>query len=400
MNIFQEIKETIPLYDIAASYGIQLNRSNMCSCPFHEERTPSMKIHDKGFCCYGCGEHGDTIKFVQKLFGLENPLDAAHKINEDFHLGIDVSRRPTVSEVTAAQIAIKDRMETQQRYNQTADLLIKYFRTLQEYKELAPKSPLEIPDKRFIEYLHNIEKLDFVMEQHMDMSNEPLSKRKEFLNDYNNYFSNIAQRVHQIEQEIISHYNKTGNLLKEYSGICQKHKESMPKTALNNLRIVMNEHSMLSGKPISMRKEFLDKYHDYFADAAQCVLKYRQEKHTEQKITSKSINTAAPTKKTVSDSSIIGNTPYRNINNKAYLKYSNTFAPLISDKLKKQGIQFSGKIYSKLTTFTVDQKDLPALRRAAADVAADFTAKNNPQLIPSQQITTQTKSRQSIGISR
>lgn len=92
MNIFQEIKETIPLYDIAAGYGIQLNRSNMCSCPFHEERTPSMKIHDKGFCCYGCGEHGDTIKFVQKLFGLENPLDAAHKINEDFHLGIDVSR--------------------------------------------------------------------------------------------------------------------------------------------------------------------------------------------------------------------------------------------------------------------------------------------------------------------
>ena len=116
MNIFQEIKETIPLYDIAASYGIQLNRSNMCSCPFHEERTPSMKIHDKGFCCYGCGEHGDTIKFVQKLFGLENPLDAAHKINEDFHLGIDVSRRPTVSEVTAAQIAIKDRMKTQDLY--------------------------------------------------------------------------------------------------------------------------------------------------------------------------------------------------------------------------------------------------------------------------------------------
>lgn len=376
MNIFQEIKETIPLYDIAAGYGIQLNRSNMCSCPFHEERTPSMKIHDKGFCCYGCGEHGDTVKFVQKLFGLENPLDAAHKINEDFHLGIDVSRRPTVSEVTAAQTALKDRMDTQQRYNQTADILNKYFRTLQEYKELAPKSPLEIPDKRFIEYLHNIEELNFVMEQHMEMSDKPLSKRKEFLNDYNNYFTDIAKRVHQIEQDILSHYNKTGNLLKEYSGICQQHKKSMPKTALNNLRIVMNEHFKLSDKPISMRKEFLDKYHDYFAAVAQIVLKSRQK------------------------NSIIGNTPYRYINNKAYLKYSNTLAPLISDKLKQQGIQFSGKIYSKLTTFTVDQKDLPALRRAAADVAADFTAKNNPQLIPSQQISAQTKSRQSIGINR
>ena len=376
MNIFQEIKETIPLYDIAAGYDIQLNRSNMCSCPFHEERTPSMKIHDKGFCCYGCGEHGDTIKFVQKLFGLENPLDAAHKINEDFHLGIDVSRRPTVSEVTAAQIALKDRMETQQRYNQTADMLTKYFHTLQEYKELAPKSPLEIPDKRFIEYLHNIEELNFVMEQHMEMSDKPLSKRKEFLNDYNNYFTGIAKRVHQIEQDILSHYNKIGNLLNEYLDICQKHKESIPQAALNNLRIVMNEHSKLSHKPISMRKEFLDKYHNYFADVAQSVLKSRRE------------------------NSIIGNTPYRNIHNKAYLKYSNTFAPLISDKLKKQGIQFSGKIYSKLTAFTVDQKDLPALRRAAADVAADFKAKNNPQLIPSQHISTQTKSRQNLNLSR
>ena len=210
----------------------------------------------------------------------------------------------------------------------------------------------------------------------MEMSDKPLSKRKEFLNDYNNYFTDIAKRVHQIEQEILSHYNKTGNLLNEYLGICQKHKESMPQTALNNLRIVMNEHSKLSDKPISMRKNFLNKYQDYFADVAQSVLKSRQK------------------------NSIIGNTPYRYIHNKAYLKYSNTFAPLISDKLKKQGIQFSGKIYSKLTTFTVDQKDLPALRRAAADVAADFTAKNNPQLIPSRQITAQTKSRQSIGISR
>lgn len=177
------------------------------------------------------------------------------------------------------------------------------------------------------------------------MSDKPLSKRKEFLNDYNNYFTDIAKRVHQIEQDILSHYNKTGNLLREYSGICQQHKESMPQTALNNLRIVMNEHSKLSDKPISMRKEFLDKYHDYFAAVAQIVLKSRQEKHTEQKITSNSINTTSTAKKTVSDPSIIGNTPYRYINNKAYLKYSNTFAPLISDKLKK-------------TRHTVFRKDL------------------------------------------
>lgn len=381
MNIFQEIKETIPLYDIAAGYGIHINKSNMCSCPFHEERTPSMKLYDKGFCCYGCGERGDTIKFVQKLFGFENPLDAAHKINDDFHLGIDVSRRPTVSEVTAAQLAVKDRMETQQRYDQTADLLTVYFRTLLEYKELAPESPLEIPDKRFIEYLQNFEQLEFVMEQHMEMSDKPLSRRKAFLNDNADYFSDISKRVHQIEQDTLSHYNKIGNLLNEYSDICQKYKNSIPKSTLDTLKIIISEHSGLSDKPISMRKNFLNQNSGYFADVAQNVLKYRQKKHIEQN---------------VSNSSIIGNTPYRSIVNKAYLKYSNTFASVISDKLNKQGIQFSGKVYSKLTTFTVNQKDLPKLRSIAYEAAADFTAKNSPQLIPSQQRKSQTNSRQSI----
>lgn len=396
MNIFQEIKETIPLYDIAAGYGIQINKSNMCSFPFHEERTPSMKINDKGFCCYGCGERGDTIKFVQKLFGFENPLDAAHKINEDFHLGIDVSRRPTVSEVTAAQLAVKDRMETQQRYNQTAELLTAYYRTLMEYKELAPESPIEIPNKRFIEYLQNFEQLEFVMEQHMEMSDKPLSQRKAFLNDYSDYFSDISRRIHQIEQDTLSHYNKIGNLLNEYSDICKKQKNSTSKSTLDTLRIVMNEHSGLSDKPVSMRKDFLNKYRDYFADVAQNVLTYRQEKRPEQNIAAKSINSAAPNQKAVYNSSIIGNTPYRSIVNKAYLKYSNTFAHLISDKLNKQGIQFSGKVYSKLTTFTVNRKDLPSLRSIASEAAADFTAENSPQLIPSHQRKPQTNSRQSI----
>ena len=41
------------------------------SCPFHEEKTPSLKIDpDKQrFHCFGCGESGDSIAFIQKLHG-------------------------------------------------------------------------------------------------------------------------------------------------------------------------------------------------------------------------------------------------------------------------------------------------------------------------------------------
>lgn len=37
-------------------------------CPFHAEKTPSFRVYDRRgyFRCYGCGENGDVIAFVQK----------------------------------------------------------------------------------------------------------------------------------------------------------------------------------------------------------------------------------------------------------------------------------------------------------------------------------------------
>ncbi len=44
-------------------------------CVFHGERTPSFHVYpeDKHFKCYGCGEHGDVFRFLQKLQGKEFP---------------------------------------------------------------------------------------------------------------------------------------------------------------------------------------------------------------------------------------------------------------------------------------------------------------------------------------
>jgi len=42
-------------------------------CPFHHERTPSFTVNEaKGFYhCFGCGAHGDVIRFVADFFGLD-----------------------------------------------------------------------------------------------------------------------------------------------------------------------------------------------------------------------------------------------------------------------------------------------------------------------------------------
>lgn len=87
MNIFKSVKEAVSTVDAASFYGIKVNPSGLCNCPFHNDRTPSMKV-DIRYYCFGCGAKGDVIDFVSRLFGL-SPLDAAKKIASDFNLIVD-----------------------------------------------------------------------------------------------------------------------------------------------------------------------------------------------------------------------------------------------------------------------------------------------------------------------
>ena len=74
-SVLEEIKARIDLADLVASYGIQVRHAGgsvKACCPFHHEKTPSFNINTaKGFYhCFGCGESGDAIKFVEKQEGL------------------------------------------------------------------------------------------------------------------------------------------------------------------------------------------------------------------------------------------------------------------------------------------------------------------------------------------
>jgi len=73
--VVEDIKSRIDLGELISSYGVAVKRAGtdlVACCPFHNERTPSFHIHvNRGFYhCFGCGENGDAIKFVQKQEGL------------------------------------------------------------------------------------------------------------------------------------------------------------------------------------------------------------------------------------------------------------------------------------------------------------------------------------------
>lgn len=65
------LKEKVNIVDVASGY-LSLERrggSHWACCPFHHEKTPSFAINevDQYYHCFGCGESGDVIKFVQNL---------------------------------------------------------------------------------------------------------------------------------------------------------------------------------------------------------------------------------------------------------------------------------------------------------------------------------------------
>lgn len=67
----EEIKDSYSMKDILVRYGLpQPNRSGFICCPFHKEKTASMKIYPKDFYCFGCGINGDVFTFVMLMDGL------------------------------------------------------------------------------------------------------------------------------------------------------------------------------------------------------------------------------------------------------------------------------------------------------------------------------------------
>jgi hypothetical protein len=100
MSIFDLVKANVNTYDIAVAEGFNPTKNKLICCPFHGEKHPSMKV-DNRFYCFACGEKGDVIDFVGRLYGL-NPKDAAEKIIADFGLG-DIKEDSKIKEYKRQQ---------------------------------------------------------------------------------------------------------------------------------------------------------------------------------------------------------------------------------------------------------------------------------------------------------
>ena len=161
MNLFEIVKYSVSCREVAERYGVEVNHYGMSLCPFHNDRRPSLYVADDHYHCFACGEHGDVIDFVSKLFQL-SLYDAAQKLAADFHLTPD--KPPSAAALHAKRI----RTEAQQlRENERLcfSVLSDYAHVLRSWKvRYAPQSPDEPVHARFVEVCHKLDEVEYYLD--------------------------------------------------------------------------------------------------------------------------------------------------------------------------------------------------------------------------------------------
>ena len=175
MSVFADVKIQLDLTDVAQYYGIELNRGSFTNCLYHDDETPSMKIYEDHFHCYGCGKHGDMITLIGRLFSI-SPFQAAQKIAQDFNISPDMN----YSEANK----IKSVIYTYKKQETLIfNILNQYCRFLLECRDkYKPGSPSEELHPLFVESLLNYEQYNYYRDIFITGSKE---ERIRFMKDFN-----------------------------------------------------------------------------------------------------------------------------------------------------------------------------------------------------------------------
>ena len=155
MNLFDTVKAAVTPRMAAERYGLPIRQGSMIRCPFHADRTPSMKLNEDYFYCFGCRASGDVIDLAARLFGLSG-YDAAKKLAADFGI---VEQKPSVLRKLKRS---KSQAELESR---SFRVLGDYLQILQDWKtHCAPQSPEDAIDPRYAEACHMLERIENMLD--------------------------------------------------------------------------------------------------------------------------------------------------------------------------------------------------------------------------------------------
>ena len=187
-NTFEAVKQSVTVREATQMYGIEVNRSGMACCPFHDDKNPSMKLNEEYFYCFGCGATGDVIDFTARLYNLA-PREAAEKLAQDFGLAYDSQappRRRYVRQKTEAQKFKEDR-------DHAFRVLADYYHLLRKWEtDYSPKTPEENPHPRFMEAIQKKDYTGYLLDFFLEDGPE---EQKLWIAEHQSEIANLERRV-------------------------------------------------------------------------------------------------------------------------------------------------------------------------------------------------------------
>ena len=167
IDAVQTIKERLTMREVLERYGYSTKRR--IPCPLHCGKDENFEIKGNNWRCYShCGS-GDTISFVQKLFGLSFQ-ETLRKIDSDF--GLNIYSDHSFEELRRShyqQQALQAKREREKREKQKAE--DDYWKAFDEWKRLddnrrlyRPKSPDEELHPLFVESLQKLDYQKYVLD--------------------------------------------------------------------------------------------------------------------------------------------------------------------------------------------------------------------------------------------
>lgn len=102
-----EVKTRVSALEAGRKMGLRPDAHGFCKCPFHQEKTGSLRLYDgqRGFYCFGCGASGSVIDLAMRFYGI-GFKQALMRLDLDHNLGLSLFERP---------MTYKDRMEARRR---------------------------------------------------------------------------------------------------------------------------------------------------------------------------------------------------------------------------------------------------------------------------------------------
>lgn len=164
-DIFEDVKACLDITEVLNYYGIRTNRKKAV-CPFHTEKTASLIIypHTQSFYCFGCGESGDVISFVSKLFDIK-PIEAVKKLNSDFMLGFDIEKpvkRQYISEYKRKEKA--ERIYEKQESEVFKILALCHRKLHNDIRRYAPKEYTKDLPEEYVYAIDNIGYIEYLLD--------------------------------------------------------------------------------------------------------------------------------------------------------------------------------------------------------------------------------------------